>query len=307
MYDIEVANRMVYQDLTDKLAEKLSAGRIGKFIANFADFDSTFFQVVCEDRKNIIVSLQLSYWHILEESNVIGYLDDIYGKCVSVTRLGEARAETDMVYNISLNIDIDELAAASEDDREHTIREVSKLRRNCFAAAFNVHFEAHKARQNTTEVVIPFRDQETMFIKAKSDHVVVIFSTTFKDKTDQVLAKEFLQSFHDAKIGSRAGLNPPNVILSKDPPKEIATHDKALTGDHVYYLTFVLQNAHVEQDKKASNTIDLIHTFRTYLHYHIKCSKAYIHARMRKKTAEFEQILNRAKPEKKTKVQEKYG
>ena len=307
MHDIEVANRMVYQDLQDKLTEKLSAGKIGKFISNFADFDSTFFQVVCEDRQNIIVSLQLSYWEILKnEANIVDYLDNIYSDCTGVSRLPEARVESDMTYNISLSINIEQLASASEEDQQKTITEVSKLRRNCFAAAFSPHFEAHKARNQTTEpMVIPFRDQETMFIKAKADHVVVIFSTTFKDKTDQVLAKEFLSAFADAKVSR--GLNPPNCILSKDPPREIKEHEQALIGDHVYYITFVLQNAHIEQTNKADNTIDLIHTFRTYLHYHIKCSKAYIHARMRKKTSEFEQILNRAKPEKQTKVLKKYG
>ncbi len=45
------------------------------------------------------------------------------------------------------------------------------------------------------------------------------------------------------------------------------------------------------------NTIDMIHLFRNYLHYHIKCSKAYIHTRMRSKTAEFLKVLNRAKPD----------
>ena len=50
---------------------------------------------------------------------------------------------------------------------------------------------------------------------------------------------------------------------------------------------------------KASrdNTINLIHIFRDYLHYHIKCSKAYIHSRMRAKTSDFLKVLNRARPE----------
>lgn len=48
------------------------------------------------------------------------------------------------------------------------------------------------------------------------------------------------------------------------------------------------------------NTINLIHLFRDYLHYHIKCSKAYIHSRMRAKTSDFLKVLNRARPEPKT-------
>ena len=36
---------------------------------------------------------------------------------------------------------------------------------------------------------------------------------------------------------------------------------------------------------------------RDYLHYHLKCTKAALHNRMRAKTADFLKMLNRAKPE----------
>jgi len=35
------------------------------------------------------------------------------------------------------------------------------------------------------------------------------------------------------------------------------------------------------------DVISHIQTFRDYFHYHIKASKAYIHSRMRKRTADF--------------------
>jgi hypothetical protein len=44
-------------------------------------------------------------------------------------------------------------------------------------------------------------------------------------------------------------------------------------------------------------TISQIQLFRDYLHYHIKCSKAYMHSRMRARVAEFLKVLNRAKME----------
>lgn len=45
------------------------------------------------------------------------------------------------------------------------------------------------------------------------------------------------------------------------------------------------------------NTIDLLHMFRDYLHYHIKCSKVYVHSRMRAKAGELLKVLNRARPQ----------
>ena len=69
-------------------------------------------------------------------------------------------------------------------------------------------------------------------------------------------------------------------------------------GDNIGYITFVLNPRHTSAETR-DNTIDLIHTLRNYLHYHIKCSKAYIHSRMRAKTNDFLKVLNRARPESK--------
>jgi hypothetical protein len=44
----------------------------------------------------------------------------------------------------------------------------------------------------------------------------------------------------------------------------------------------VLFKDHISAAKREK-TIDTIQTFRNYLHYHIKCSKAYMHDRMRKR------------------------
>ena len=50
-------------------------------------------------------------------------------------------------------------------------------------------------------------------------------------------------------------------------------------------------------DKVQDQTIDLVHLFRNYLHYHIKCSKTYLHMRMRKRVVGWMQVLNRALPD----------
>ena len=109
------------------------------------------------------------------------------------------------------------------------------------------------------------------------------------------IAYHHLQEF---KEGRRASATAPQVLFSRDPPRGLESTD-ARTGDGVGYITFVLFPRHTNREKR-DNTIDLIHLFRNYLHYHIKCSKAYIHTRMRAKTAAFLKVLNRAKPEPKS-------
>lgn len=61
----------------------------------------------------------------------------------------------------------------------------------------------------------------------------------------------------------------------------------------------VLFPRHTRREAR-DNTIDLIHMFRNYLHYHIKCSKVYIHSRMRTKTTDFLKVLNRARSQSKS-------
>lgn len=59
----------------------------------------------------------------------------------------------------------------------------------------------------------------------------------------------------------------------------------------------VLFPRHFQHADVASSTISHIQLFRDYLHYHIKCSKAYMHSRMRHRVSEFQKVLNRAKTE----------
>lgn len=59
------------------------------------------------------------------------------------------------------------------------------------------------------------------------------------------------------------------------------------------YVTFVLFPHHFTNPA----TISHVQLFRDYLHYHIKCSKVYMHSRMRHRVAEFQKVLNRAKTE----------
>merc|ERR1712226_396875 len=296
---LESENRMVYQAIKDRVLDALDGVRISKTHLKFCDFDGSIFILSNMDNREIIrIGLSLNYWSQLEkDSNVTGYLDARYQKT-----LAQVSKSTLEGTNITLDVNINDLC--NDKDYNNTINEISLLKRHCFAAAFQTHFQAHRNKQNRTSTVIPFRQEETMYIGAKSDHVTVIFSTIFKDPDDQVLAKIFLESFQDAKIGGRAGHNPRQVIYSPKPPLEITNLPNCLTGPNVYYLTFVLQPNHIQ---KEENTINLLHTFRTYLHYHIKCSKAYMHQRMRAKTNYFLQSLNRAKPQRDTKVTQKYG
>nr|CAB3223163.1 actin-related protein 2/3 complex subunit 2-like [Phallusia mammillata] len=171
------------------------------------------------------------------------------------------------------------------------------LKRNCFASVFETYFDAQASGQAGKRAVIHFRDDETMYVEAKKDRVTVIFSTVFRDESDVTFGKVFMQEF---KEGRRRNQTAPQVLYThREPPLELQGLDAAV-GDNIGYITFVLFPRHILPAAR-DNTINLIHMFRNYLHYHIKCSKAYMHQRMRAKTSDFLKVLNRAKPEDKSK------
>lgn len=90
---------------------------------------------------------------------------------------------------------------------------------------------------------------------------------------------------------------PQVLYTNRDPPLEIRNLVGLRDTDDIGYVTFVLFPRHFVNASTASNTISHIQSFRDYLHYHIKCSKAYMHSRMRYRVSEFQKILNRAKTE----------
>ena len=92
--------------------------------------------------------------------------------------------------------------------------------------------------------------------------------------------------------------NAPQVLYSnRDPPLEIRDLPGLRHSEDIGYVTFVLFPRHFAKNDTAFNTISHIQLFRDYLHYHIKCCKAYMHSRMRHRVSEFQKVLNRAKTE----------
>merc|ERR1711874_109455 len=203
---------------------------------------------------------------------------------------GSMLVEPEDGFDATVQVDLSNIP----EDWEEMVKKCGRLKRNCFASVFEKYFEfQERGEEGQSQAVIHYRDDETMYVEAKADRVTVIFSTIFKDASDIILSEVFMREFRE---GRKAKATAPTVLFSnKEPPLGLKDTD-ARTGEGVGYITFVLFPRHTAAQTR-DNTIDLIHLFRDYLHYHLKCSKAYIHSRMRAKTSEFLKVLNRAKIE----------
>lgn len=284
---LEINNRIVEETLTLKFQNAEAGNKPDNVDITVADFDGVLYHISNpnDEKSKIRVSISLKFYKDLQEHGA----DELIKK-----EYGDYLADPEAGYNVSVVFDLEKVPK----DWEDWVTKVGLLKRNCFASVFEKYFQFQE--EGTTghkRAVIQYRDDETMYVDAQKDRVTVIFSTIFKDDDDVVIGKVFMQEF---KEGRRKFQQAPQVLFShRDPPQELA-NTGARVVDNIGYITFVLFPRHTSKAARE-NTINLIHTLRDYLHYHIKCSKAYIHSRMRAKTSDFLKVLNRARPEVKDK------
>jgi actin related protein 2/3 complex subunit 2 len=84
------------------------------------------------------------------------------------------------------------------------------------ASKFTSESAPEGIREGGDVMAIHYREEEAIYIKASHDRVTVIFSTIFREETDRIFGKVFLQEFVDAR--RRAIQNAPQVLFRNDPP-----------------------------------------------------------------------------------------
>jgi actin related protein 2/3 complex subunit 2 len=71
------------------------------------------------------------------------------------------------------------------------------MKRNALAAPFELGFATQKELETNggqgALMQVHYRDEEAMYIQAAPDRVTVIFSTVFREETDRIFGKVFLQ------------------------------------------------------------------------------------------------------------------
>lgn len=329
MLQIEQNNLLIQETLKGRIfaADGAEPGVYKSLDRIITDFDFTTYHIstVGEDKHLLLISVYLKCWEDLVRYGVVEYLGlkySSYGDVLAAT--GPDSVESN--YNYSFVLDLEALSTKPEEYKLEVVDALSFLKRHCMASAFEQAFARYDelasqyANQNTYAeeiqqelsnepvLVINYRgSDESIYIKPSFDRVTVIFLTIFQDETDKIFGKVFLQEFVDAR--KRSVQTAPQVLYShREPPLDIQSvvprgpggagaGGAAIDSDNKGYVTFVLFPRHLVKGDRRDNCITHIQFFRNYFHYHIKCSKAYMHSRMRFRVKEFLKILNRAKPE----------
>lgn len=166
-----------------------------------SDFDGVTFHVSTPETKSkILISISVRCFRELVQYGAQGVLEREYGPFIVSPEPG---------YDFSVLLDLDNVPAEPE-AREDLAMRIALLRRNAMAAPFEKAFEEYvkleeESNKYSLETIpqqikdggevmtVHYREEEAIFIKPGYDSVTVIFSTIFRDETDRIFGKVFLQ------------------------------------------------------------------------------------------------------------------
>ena len=160
----------------------------------------TFHISTPESKTKLLISISVRCFSELVQYGAQQVLEREYGPYIVSPEQG---------YDFSVAVDLENLPA-EESARTDLIRQISLLKRNAMAAPFEQAFDefAHlqeEASKYTSESApqgvreggevraIHYREEEAIYVKANYDRVTVIFSTVFREETDRIFGKVFLQ------------------------------------------------------------------------------------------------------------------
>jgi len=275
---LESFNRIVYDLLIGRIKEKDANAKQASLESNIADFEQAMWHIFTPDPNTIIVSLNLGCYGQLQQYGAQNFIKNIYGPLLVAPEQG---------FNVTLRL-LTNSPPPNGMTVEQMCMKVAQLHRNLIASPIAIACDAVSNRRQLNIMQVDYRPSESMWVRTNGDRVAVIFSINFTDPDDIVFGRVFLQEFGKNLSGA-----PAVDIKLRDPPRELqGMRLKPVEG----YVTFMLENRHFSPQQR-DKTFNMLVQFRDYLHYHLKCSKAYLHIRMRARVALLLQVLNRAKQE----------
>ena len=260
----------------------------------FCDFDGVRFRLQYDKKTNDIeVDMFIACTPELNEYGAKEAFEQHYGKYKI-----QPKAKGDIKYTHAIQFN---LKSMNEAQQKEMITLASRMKAYVLGAPIIFVAKLVTSKSNFAPFEIPFRKStmESFFMTPTSQGAACTFSIRFSDPGDKIIAGVFFQELAAARTRVK---NAPIVTYSNDPPADLGSFKLPTKDKKMYaYVTLSLQTAQLS-DRKKEDISFYLPMFRDYLHYHIKCAKAFMHQKMRARTASMLKILDAAKPEPKQKV-----
>lgn len=199
-------------------------------------------------------------------------------------------------FNLTMKLNFLKLPP-NEDSRQAVLIKIACVREVVLGAPLRVILKNLASRSLAVDkdqlVSLVHRPNESFFLVPQAEKVTVIFPMRFKDSIDIVLGTSFLQEFVEARRSTGLSAAPP-CTWSATPPQELNGIPEESMSANAGFVSFVILPRHVE-GKKLDKAVWNLSTFHAYVSYHVKCSEAFMHTRMRRRVESLIEALDRAK------------
>ncbi len=180
------------------------------------------------------------------------------------------------------------IRAELEKFAKETAEKLSNFRVKIYSFALDKMLRDIKSGAKPSTLAIHLNDKNVVHLLPLSDRVQLIYGIDFMQKTDQSLAKVFLQELKGAKNHVKNCIDANIYVETDEVPKGIieVDHPKKYSNGLVVFDLFI---KNYDTIKKYLNYFV---TFREYIQFHIHSIKTFLHIRMNKKGKEFQGKLD---------------
>jgi len=305
---LEYGNRIVYETIKEALGSHRDAKREAatgdgeekeeakaklkyeSVNVRICDFDDVEYTIFNDKAAPTAVRVRLDFpaWKDIQAQGK-ATLERIYGPMLKSCE-----------KEVEVEVDLDTQAPEKDDE---VLEKLAQLKVNAIGSVFERYFSAVLSDDKSVQ---PFsfklRNDTTVYFVPGDGRVTVIFGLQFTENVDREITRVFLQEFAESR--RHLGGAPPVVFSDPASPplelKQFGVTDPIKDETHVGFVSFSLLKNHLDtkvDPQKLISCVRLMTLFRNYLQYHVKCSKAYFHSRMRARVVSLLKILNRAKTE----------
>jgi len=275
--------------LHEQVKQRLVDGRRDRdgVTISFSEFDDVRFRITCDPATASVIRLDVA---MIDLKNLLAN-----GSQAVIDRAFPSMSvQPEEGFDLAISFDCEKV-----EDKAALLANVADIKKLCLSGPLERAFNAMKEDAKASPVItMNYRKTDIIYVCPRDGKVTVILKTDFEDSTEKAIARVFLQEFVEAQRTIR---NAPSCAYSVKPPGELnGVAGVPLPGsgapEPTGYISFAVEKRHV-QGAHMDTVIGLLTGFRSYLSYHIKCSKTYLHMRMRHRMDEWMKVLKRAIPE----------